>query len=91
MFSGSLPSFTKFAKLQHLNVSHMTLTGTLPTDINLLPQLESFDLTGNQGIDGTIPSGLKLLSNLTYFAISDTIVSGNLSELVELLPVGIGK
>ncbi|KAI2495016.1 hypothetical protein MHU86_19491 [Fragilaria crotonensis] len=89
MFTGSLPSFTKFAKLQHLNVSHMTLTGTLPTDINLLPQLESFDLTGNQDIDGTIPSGLKLLSNLTYFAISDTIVSGSVSELVELLPDGI--
>jgi Leucine-rich repeat (LRR) protein len=91
MFTGSLPSFAAIGTLQHLNVSHMKFTGTLPSDFHLLSQLESLDLSGNQGIDGTIPSGLNLLSNLTYFGISDTMVSGSLSDLVERLPAGIGK
>ena len=91
MFSGSLPGFTSFIKLLHLNISSMALTGTLPSDINRLSLLESIDVSFNEGIVGPIPSALRLLPNLKHIDISETTVSGSVSELIETLPAGISK
>lgn len=65
-------------KLQELSLTHMSLRGTLPTELGLIPALPVLDVTGNR-LYGTIP----LYSNVRHLDVSGnqfTAVSWELSN-----------
>jgi hypothetical protein len=54
-------------KFQELKLTHLSLKGTLPTELGLIPSLPVLNLSGNQ-LHGTIPAAL--LSNIQHLDLS---------------------
>jgi hypothetical protein len=54
-------------KFQELKLTHLSLKGTLPTELGLIPSLPILDLSGNQ-LHGTIPAAL--FSNIQHLDLS---------------------
>ena len=60
------------------------LTGTIPTELGSLSNLEGLDLWGNQ-LTGTIPTELGSLSNLRWLSLGGNQLTGTIpTELVSL-------
>jgi hypothetical protein len=71
----------RFTKLEGIEVSAMTVDGSIPTEIGLLTNLRAI-LASNNRITGTIPSEYGLLTNMVYSILSENIITGSLpSEL----------
>jgi hypothetical protein len=58
------------------------LVGSIPADVGLWSNLESFDAHSNpgQGFGGNLPSSLSRWTKLQYFDISDNLFSGTISS-----------
>jgi len=52
------------------------LVGQIPEEFYWLTSLESFDLSNNPGISGTLSTRIGLLSNLKHMSVSSTGMSG---------------
>ncbi len=55
--------------------------GTIPTELGLLTQLTSLDLSGNQ-LNGTIPSALGKLTQLTALRLSGNQLNGTIPSTI---------
>lgn len=71
------PSVALLSKLRHLQVSHNSLTGTLPEVISRLP-LWSLWLSFNPNLGGTIPQSFSNLTELQAVNIDNTCLYGPL-------------
>jgi len=60
------------------------ISGTIPSEIGLLPSLKFLFLYGNQ-ISGTIPSEIGMMTSLTDLLLSDNQISGTIPSEIGLL------
>lgn len=60
-------------KIQELRLTHMSLKGTLPSELGLIPSLPVIDLTGNK-LSGSIPAAL--FSSIRYLDLSGNQFTG---------------
>jgi LRR receptor-like serine/threonine-protein kinase FLS2 len=90
--SGPLSNFSAWrATLKEVNFSGTALVGSVPFAWGNLSYLETIDLSKNLGLSGEIPSMLQSLPNLKFLDVSETKLSGTLPDLINNLPVSIGK
>jgi Leucine-rich repeat (LRR) protein len=61
-----------------LDLSDLNLNGTIPAEIQYLPQLAYLNLANNTLLRGVIPSEIGLLTNLQYLSMYVTHVIGTL-------------
>ena len=82
MLSGSIPDdfFTSAPLLTTLVLSVNQLTGTVPTTLGNLNDIEIFDIDGNY-FSGTIPSEVSQLTNLRSLQLNDNSFTGSLPNL----------
>eukprot|EP00934_Nitzschia_sp_Nitz4_P007583 Nitzschia sp. Nitz4//scaffold393_size11853//7276//9227//NITZ4_009022-RA/size11853-snap-gene-0.15-mRNA-1//-1//CDS//3329550223//7573//frame0 len=64
--------------IQVLDLTDNNLQGTMPPEIAFLTDLDWFVFHGNQGLTGTIPTEIGLLSNLGDFFAGETGLTGTL-------------
>ncbi|BFG39834.1 hypothetical protein CerSpe_261080 [Prunus speciosa] len=85
----NLPSnFTKLRNLKNLYIRQSNLTGELPGTLGEMAALEQLDLAYNS-LNGTIPSGLFLLKNLSIIYLFTNSLSGDVPQMVEALNLSI--
>ena len=72
--SGSIPDLSALANLTSLALERNSLTGTLPSSLGELQNLQSLSLGSNVLLSGTIPDGLATCTNLEY-VVDDAQVS----------------
>ncbi|KAL7168294.1 hypothetical protein ACSBR2_038685 [Camellia fascicularis] len=76
-----IPSvFGHFANLTHLNLSHSSFSGSIPSEIRHLSKLVSLDLSH------IVPMSLTNMSSLTYLDLSFTGLHGKLPDSIFHLP-----
>lgn len=82
---GALSELVLLTKVQVLNVSRSGLSGTIPTAIGALVDLEGLFLNDDPLLAGAIPTELGLCSTLWVLNVSNTGVSGTiLTEMGQL-------
>ena len=76
-YDGKISPSVRFLKnLTYLGIGGNFLSGTIPSEIGLLPRLKGLDVSGNSRISGTIPTEFGLLSDLTFLDVAGTQVRG---------------
>ncbi|XP_008229398.1 PREDICTED: probable LRR receptor-like serine/threonine-protein kinase At4g08850 [Prunus mume] len=70
-------SFSSFPSLLSLNLSHNSISGTIPSEIGFLKSLQILDLSENN-LNGSIPHEVGLLGNLTILSLHNNELSGNI-------------
>jgi len=70
-------------RVTHLDLRNNNLTGALPTEINILTELQRLDVTENQ-LSGALPSGINSLTKLDYLDLSYNQLSGAIPALNNL-------
>ncbi|CAB9501077.1 Leucine rich repeat N-terminal domain [Seminavis robusta] len=80
---GSLPEelFTKCTDLVSIGVSNCGFTGTISTGLQLLRNLDMFDISNNK-FHGTIPAQLSALTSLRWFVVNGNDLSGSIPSSV---------
>nr|AAV33690.1 Hcr9-OR2B [Solanum pimpinellifolium] len=81
-FDGQLEflSFNRsWTQLVNLDFSFNSLTGSIPSNVSCLQNLNSLSLSSNQ-LNGTIPSWIFSLPSLSQLDLSDNHFSGNIQE-----------
>jgi Leucine-rich repeat (LRR) protein len=75
--------------LRSLAVDSNRLTGTLPSEIGLLTNMETLHIQGlrviNIGLDGALPNEIGLLENLQSFFLPDNYVTRTVPSTLSLL------
>ena len=66
-------------KLSRFSVFGNSLSGEIPTEVGLLPELLSFD-AGSNLLTGTIPSEFGLLSNMNLLWLDNNLIGGVVPE-----------
>nr|GMC92494.1 probable LRR receptor-like serine/threonine-protein kinase At3g47570 [Ipomoea batatas] len=75
-FGGVLPRFiANFSSLQDFLIPENVVSGTIPSEIRLLVNLENLDLSQNQ-LGGTLPSTIGALSSLIELNINHNLFHG---------------
>ncbi|KAD5317717.1 hypothetical protein R6Q59_033047 [Mikania micrantha] len=82
------PSFTGLKKLRKFYMAEANLIGELPGNLSGLTALELLDLSQNQ-INGSIPSDLFMLKNLTEVYLYMTNLTGGIPDSIEALNMKI--
>ncbi|KAK9059476.1 hypothetical protein SSX86_020178 [Deinandra increscens subsp. villosa] len=82
------PSFTRLKKLRKFYMAEAGLIGELPGNLSGMGALEVLDLSRNQ-INGSIPSDLFMLKNLTEVYLYMTNLTGGIPDSVEALNMKI--
>ena len=66
----------------YLTLNNNDLTGTLPANaFQALPDVRYIDVSHNQGLSGTLPSQLALMTNLRALITHNTAISGTLPTI----------
>ncbi|KAH7845783.1 hypothetical protein Vadar_005965 [Vaccinium darrowii] len=76
---GSLPSFDGFLKLEHLDFSHNTLSGTISLQLDGLISLKNLSLEYNQ-FTGSVPTRLGNSTVLERLGLSSNRFEGKIPE-----------
>ncbi|KAJ0915818.1 putative protein kinase RLK-Pelle-LRR-XI-1 family [Helianthus annuus] len=71
------PAFTRLKKLRNFYMAGANLIGEIPRNLSSMVALELLDLSVNQ-INGSIPSDLFMLKDLTEVYLYDNLFSGEL-------------
>jgi hypothetical protein len=72
-FSGTIPaSIAKISQLERLELNDNRLTGELPIELGNLTNLKVYDISGNSGLEGSIPTEYANMVALDEFYISKT-------------------
>ena len=83
--SGTLSSaLGVFSSLLELHVLHNSFTGTIPSTVELLTNMERFFI--DEALSGTIPSQIYAMSALRYLDLSYNELSGTIPEPEGTLP-----
>ncbi|KAF7130019.1 hypothetical protein RHSIM_Rhsim10G0034100 [Rhododendron simsii] len=77
--SGSLPNFDGFLKLESLDLSHNSLSGTISLQLDGLISLKILSL-GYNYLVGKIPEEIANYSNLTFIDLSFNNLSGSIPD-----------
>ncbi|XP_031382445.1 leucine-rich repeat receptor-like protein kinase TDR [Punica granatum] len=78
-FSGEIPlNFTLISDISYIDLSRNNFTGPIPSDISRAANLQYFNVSGNRGIGGTIPTGIWSMQSLKNFSMSGCNVSGEI-------------
>ncbi|CAI5473143.1 unnamed protein product [Closterium sp. Yama58-4] len=86
-YEGSISTFvSKLTDLTHLDMSSNSLSGSIPNYISTLKKLEYLGLSasGEDGLKGTLPSGLGKLTRLNELYLHRNGLSGPVSVLTSL-------
>ena len=87
-------NFASFPNLARLDLSNMTLLGTIPHEIGTLSKLTYLDLSNNN-LAGELPISLANLTQLVTFNISYNSISGSIPKdvgnLKNLLKLDLGS
>ena len=67
-----------------LNLTNMNLSGTIPSQISTLTELESLEINNNPYLSGSIPTSIGMLCSLTVFMLTSNLLSG-------VLPTAVGQ
>ena len=79
LFHHAIGSQFQYAtKLTYLGLGNNLLTGTVPSELGVLSELKTLDVSGNVQVQGTFPSELQKLTVLYHLDISATQVSGSI-------------
>ena len=73
------PELASLTKLRVLNIDESHLSGTLPTQLGLLLDLETILLATNPSLSGTLPHSLAKLTKLRTLDVSGSALSGSIS------------
>jgi len=84
---GTIPGMlgTSANKLWRVNLGNNLFTGSLPSELGLLRQLETLDVSSNQ-LTAELPGQLGSLPNLAILDVSDNLFGGTLSTEFGRLP-----
>ena len=83
--TGSVDSFVHLSSLRVLVLGLSQLTGTIPTEIGLLTDLEQLSIKFSPRIEGTLPTEVALLTNLFKLELLQSDLTGTIpSELANL-------
>lgn len=83
--TGSVDSFVHLSSLQVLVLDLSQLTGTIPTEIGLLTDLQEVSINYAPQIEGTLPTEVGLLTNLSKLSFWHSNLTGAIpSELAHL-------
>lgn len=88
--TGELPPIGHLTHLEQLRLSHLAMSGTIPTEIGLLTNLDWLSIF-NSNIGGTVPTELGLLTKLSTLELAkEATLTGTLpSELGSLTALGV--
>nr|AAV33692.1 Hcr9-OR3A [Solanum pimpinellifolium] len=75
----SLAFNRSWTQLEALDFSFNSITGSIPSNVSGLQNLNSLSLSSNQ-LNGTIPSWIFSLPSLVWLELSDNHFSGNIQE-----------
>jgi Leucine-rich repeat (LRR) protein len=67
--------------LTRLRINNNTLSGSIPSEVGKLSNIEELNIGGN-AITGTLPTSLFELSSLINFRCSDAALTGTLSPAI---------
>lgn len=71
--------------VNYINLRENNLVGSLPVVIFMFSRLQEFDVSGNNGLKGKLPTELGLLSELTSLSIAQTAMTGRIpTELMDI-------
>ena len=76
--------FSSFPNLVRLDISNMTLRGSIPNEIGTLSKLTYHDLSNNY-LEGELPISLANLTQLVTFDLSYNQISGSIPKEMENL------
>mmetsp|Transcript_23144 Transcript_23144/g.33161 ORF Transcript_23144/g.33161 Transcript_23144/m.33161 type:complete len:284 (-) Transcript_23144:308-1159(-) len=76
--------FSNLSELEMLSFSMTDITGTLPTELGLLPNLKAFTVSQSL-LTGNLPSVLGLLTQLTFLDLTADLLIGSIPSEVQYL------
>ena len=82
-FSGAIPDLSKAMNLRHLDLARNQLTGAVGPWVKELKNLARLDLSGNEGLTGTLP---ELPQSISNFSAGGTQFSGKIPDSYAKLP-----
>lgn len=71
-----LPDVFKESKLEYLDISNSSLTGTFPPSLSKAKNLRSLSLAGNK-LEGTLPDDMCDSDHYEFIIIQDNLLSGH--------------
>jgi len=82
LFSGEIPDELSFCRnLTYAGLGHNSFSGTVPEKLASLEYLQELDISGNPSVEGVIPSDCGAMTNLIYFDVSATGVTGTFPDV----------
>ncbi|XP_021815793.1 probable leucine-rich repeat receptor-like protein kinase At5g49770 [Prunus avium] len=70
------------SRITSIALADMALTGQLPSDIGLLSELESLNLSFNKGLKGLIPASIGKLTKLVYLNLVGCSFFGRIPDTI---------
>ncbi|CAB9520668.1 leucine Rich Repeat [Seminavis robusta] len=75
----------QLTKLHYLDLSFADTTGTMPSELFRLTELNDLIFWRNNRMTGTLPTELGLLSKLEFFSVRDSLMEGTLPTEIGLM------
>ena len=89
--TGAIPtSLGNLARIKTLWLHDNALTGGIPTEFGNLIELVEFQVNGNSGLTGTLPSTLTALTKLQWFYAQDTDLCAPTDTAFQTWLAGVG-